>query len=239
MDLSLLQEKIGHSFKKTELLKQALTHSSYANEHGAADNETLEFLGDSIIGFLISEYLFENFPEKTEGELSMLKSALVSSNVLGEIAGSLDIGACLLLGKGEELTGGRQKISILAGALEAVAAAVYIDGGFNDSKNFVLGRLEKVAEKLNNDAGEFRHKGLLQEYIQSEYGVIPDYNISDEVLEGEYIFSAVVSVNGKILGSGKGKSKKKAESEAARQALERFGICGPQRMNQELPKDKE
>ncbi len=224
MDLSALQERIGYIFNSEELLKQALTHGSYANEAGCPDNERLEFLGDALIGFAVSEDLFRRFPGRAEGELSALKAVLVSAGSLGKISESLGIGIHVLLGRGEERGGGRRKGSILADAFEAVAAAVYIDGGIERCREFVLGRLAAEADKLDCDAHKGRYKGLLQEYAQSEYGVIPDYRVNDAGGDGEDArFRAEVSVNGEIIGGGRGKSKKEAETEAAKNALENIG----------------
>ncbi len=223
MDLSF-QEKICFVFNSPDLLRRALTHSSYANESGCADNEVLEFLGDSLIGFVVSEYLINRFPEKTEGELSVFKSALVSSGFLSRIARVLDIGSHLFLGKGEERTGGRERLSILAGAFEAVAAAVYLDGGKEKAGDFILGHIAPEAERLNGDERKGRHKGVLQEYAQTEYARLPDYAVVDESgRDHEKKFTVRVSIAGKTLGCGEGRSKKDAESKAAENALERLG----------------
>ncbi len=225
MDLHGFQSDIGYSFNSEELLRRALTHSSRANESGCADNERLEFLGDAVIGFVVSEYLFEKFPERTEGELSALKAVLVSADFLGKIAEDLGFGSRLFLGRGEERSGGRRKNAILADAFEAVAAAVYIDGGIGKSREFVAGHLAAGAEKLDRDVHKGRYKGLLQEYAQSEYGVIPDYRLKRGGGEGERErFRAEVCVNGRILAEGGGRSKKQAETEAARKALEIIGL---------------
>ncbi len=226
MDLSGFQAEIGYSFSSEELLRQALTHSSRANEAGCADNERLEFLGDAVIGFVVSEYLFEKFPERTEGELAALKAVLVSEGFLGKTAEELGFGERLFLGMGEERDGGRRNKAILADAFEAVAAAVYIDGGIEKSREFIAGHLAAGAERLDMDAHNGRCKGLLQEYAQSEYGVIPVYRLECGGAEGdEERFRAEVGVNGRILAEGRGRSKKKAETEAAKKALEIIGIA--------------
>ncbi len=227
MDLSRLQAEIGYIFKSPELLAQALTHSSFANESGcSADNERLEFLGDSVLGFIVSEHLYGRFPERTEAGLSRLKSVLVSAGVLGRAAGALGLGGCMFLGKGEALTGGRRRESILADAFEAVAAAVFIDGGIESAREFVLRNLGPEVEKLEGDVHKSRYKGLLQEYAQSEFGVIPDYRVLEERggAENER-FTVRVSAGGRILGEGRGKNKKEAEAGAAKEALDNIGTA--------------
>ena len=224
MDLSGLQEKIGYSFNSEKLLEQALTHSSYANESGCRDNEKLEFLGDAVLGFIVSEYLFKRFPGRSEGELSVLKAVMVSAGLLGKISGGLGIGKYVFLGRGQERAGGRENGSILADAFEALAAAVYIDGGLRSSREFVLKNLAVEADKLDRDAHKGRHKGLLQEYAQSEHGMIPDYRAGDAGGDEEGgRFTAEVSVAGEILGQGRGRTKKEAETEAAKKALDNIG----------------
>ncbi len=220
MELFSLQKKIGYDFHSTALLARALTHSSYANETGCEDNERLEFLGDAVIGLIVSGYLFDRFPGRAEGELSVIKSVVVSGETLAKAARKLNLGDYLLLGRGENRSGGRERTSILAGAFESVAAAVYLDGGISAASRLVVSHLSSEADEVERDGCRGRHKGMLQEIARTEYGLVPEYSLLGAAGQGGGMtFSVNVSVGGRVLGSGSGSSKKEAEAEAARRAL--------------------
>ena len=223
-DLAVLQETIGVSFNNPAILEQAVVHSSYVNENPAiapVDNERLEFLGDAILGFIIAEKLYRDFPELTEGEMTRLRSVLVCRETLACVAGTVKLGDYLYLGRGEEAGGGRHKATNLAGALEAVIAAVFFDRGLAVTRKLVLkllgGELNKVAEQ---DV-EVDYKSRLQELIQSKYQVTPAYRLVEAMgPDHNRIFTVEVMAGDVMLGKGSGKSKKVAEAEAARLALE-------------------
>lgn len=217
------EKKIGYEFKDKELLKRALTHSSYANEKGTGlDNERLEFLGDSVLGFITAEYLFEHYKNKQEGELTKKRAYAVCEKTLFGYAEKIGLGDMILLGKGEEHTGGRQRPSIVSDAFEAVIAAIYIDGGIEEAKKFVLPFIEIATETkpVFKD-----YKSVLQEILQQnptekfEYVVVdesgPDHNKE---------FVVEIHMNSNVIGRGKGSSKKKAEQQAAKSALELMGL---------------
>lgn len=216
-----LQRKINYFFKNPSLLNRALTHKSFANEVGEPENEKLEFLGDAIIGMLVSEYLYTRFPRYSEGRMSTIKSAVVSRPTLARKAGDIELGSYLLLGKGEEGSDGRKRPSILANAFEAVVAAIYLDSSLEQCRPFVVKQLEGEIEKISSRGFGKDHKGMLQEYAQSEYGFIPDYHvISTEGPEHKKFFEVTVSLKRIVWGRGKGASKKEAEKAAAKNAWE-------------------
>lgn len=225
-DIDSLQESLNVRLINPSLLEQALIHSSYLNEYpGAvpASNERLEFLGDAVLGFIVAEKLYQNFPGLAEGEMTRIRSALVRGETLAQIARSLKLGDYLYLGKGEEAGGGRQKPANLSGALEAVIAAVYLDRGLAVTRKLVLGWL---AEELQEVAGRGKgidYKSKLQEMIQPEYHLSPSYRtIQAAGPDHDKLFTVEVMIGDKVLGRGAGKSKKLAETKAARDALERF-----------------
>lgn len=219
-----LEKKIEYSYKNKDLLLQALTHSSYANEkeskHGS--NERLEFLGDSVLGVITAEYFYKSFPNMPEGELTKLRSAAVCEKSLYGFAQQINLGDHLFLGKGELNTGGRQRPSILADAFEALIASIYLDGGMEEAQRFVLSFVKKMGKKKLSFSD---YKTTLQEVIQKnpeellEYVLVgesgPDHNKSFEV---------EVHLNSNVIGKGKGKSKKIAEQQAAKEALELMGL---------------
>jgi ribonuclease-3 len=221
-----LEKRLGHPFKKKELLIEALTHRSFYHENpdkADACNERLEFLGDSVLGFVIVEYLFSLDSKLTESVMAKTKSYLVKESVLSEIAGSISLGKYLRLGKGEEATGGRTKGSLLADAVEAVLGAVYLDGGYKKAKELIL-RLFK--EKIDTilRSGEFHDfKTELQEKTQLLFNTIPEYKIiKQECKEHKKIFTVEVYVTGEMFGTGRGRSKKEAETLAAKEALHKL-----------------
>ncbi|MBI4651669.1 ribonuclease III [Candidatus Desantisbacteria bacterium] len=218
-----LQKKIHVDFSNTFLLNQSLTHRSYANEFKdikVLDNENLEFLGDAVLGLIISEYIYLKFPEYKEGDLSKLKSVIVSRSMLAKYGKELGIGKYLLLGKGEKISGGRYRDSIISNAVEALIGAIYLDRGITLSRDFVLSELkEKIdlacSEKLLKD-----YKSILQEYTQLYFKQKPIYEVvyekgPDHIKE----FKVSVSIDRNVYGVGEGKSKKEAEQKAAYFAL--------------------
>ncbi len=231
MDFRLLEEKIGYSFKNKDILKEALTHSSYANElrarkQSVACNERLEFLGDSVLSVVVSEYLFKHFKGLPEGELTRIRAALVQSGALASYARAVGLGDYLLLGNGEEKNKGRERQSTLENAFEALVAAIYIDAGaegFARAEEFVLPIIKKQLE------GEvvLRHldaKTELQQLIQQAEGDFLEYAVIGESgPDHQKEFEVVAKLNSNIIGRGKGRSKREAEQNAAKEALKLFG----------------
>ena len=225
--LSLLEDHLGYRFQDRKIFIEALTHRSFYHENpGTADayNERLEFLGDSVLGFVIVEYLFSLENKLTESVMAKTKSYLVKESILCEIAGDVSLGRHLRLGKGEEVTGGRTKKSLLADAFEAVLGAVYIDGGYEKAREIILRLFREKIDTIMS-SGEFHDfKTELQEKTQMLFGVIPDYNlIKQEGEEHKKIFTVEVCIAAERFGSGYGKSKKEAETLAAKQALKKLG----------------
>jgi len=214
-----LERKLCYSFHDRELLSEALNHSSYANEHrgGLSSNERLEFLGDSVLGFVAAEFLFKRYGNLPEGDLTRMRASLVCEQSLYEVAKELELGRYLKLGRGEEAGGGRERQSILADAVEAVFAAVYLDGGI-DQARALIGR---VLLSQSPDAEERRdYKTTLQEVIQRKSGQVLTYQmVSQSGPDHNKTFLFEVSLNGEAIGRGEGHSKKEAEQAAARDAL--------------------
>lgn len=225
MDYSAFEAKIGYTFKNKELLHEALSHSSYANEqkHGRHSNERLEFLGDSVLSIIVSEHLFSHFKHLPEGELTKIRASLVCEKALYEFSKKIDLGNFIFLGKGEENSGGRNRPSIIADAFEAVIAAVYLDGGIENAKKYVLGFIPKDLDK-NSSKKLNDYKTVLQEVIQRN----PEEKV-EYVLTGESgpdhnkLFEVQVMLNSNVIGTGQGRSKKLAEQMAAKEALELMG----------------
>lgn len=221
-----LQDKIGYQFNNVSLLKEALTHSSYANEHRAQNiryNERLEFLGDAVLSIVVSDYIFKNCPELPEGELTKLRASLVCEKSLYEFAKKIDLGNYLLLSKGERNNGGTDRPSILSDAFEALIAAIYIDGGMKSASkhilNFVIPEIKNSKKKRIND-----YKTTLQEIIQKNPGEQLEYVLVDESgPDHNKHFVVEVHLNSNVIGKGGGRSKKEAEQQAAREALELMG----------------
>ena len=222
-----LEKKLNYTFRNQELLREALNHSSYANEHrsqGLGSNERLEFLGDSVLGFVTAEYLFDRHPDLPEGDLTRIRAALVCEQSLHEVAQKLNLGSYLKLGKGEEAGGGRERTSILADAVEAVFAAVYLDGGIEAASALIHRCLldvqrESVVEERRRD-----YKTALQELVQRHADQVLSYQMVDETgPDHAKTFRAEVQLNGSSIGAGSGHSKKEAEQAAAKAALESLG----------------
>ncbi len=218
--LDALQEKLGYRFKNEDLLITALTHSSYANEKGTVCNERLEFLGDAVLGFVSANYLYNNY-DFPEGELTKHRAARVCEKALCVFATELDIGSCMLLGKGEERMGGRSKPSMLADAFEAVLAAVFLDGGLEEASKIALRYVAR--HDFLDDSKDY--KTILQEIVQRNKEESVEYVLIDESGPAhDKSFTVEVHLNSNVLGMGVGKSKKNAEQRAAKEALSLMGI---------------
>ena len=222
-----LEKKLNYTFRDPALLSEALSHSSYANEHRAAhlnSNEQLEFLGDSVLGFVTAEFLFVQHPDLPEGDLTRIRAALVCEQSLYEVARKLELGKYLKLGRGEEAGGGRERTSILADATEAVFAAVYLDGGIGAASQLIHRVLldaekEEAVEERRKD-----YKTALQELIQRTPGRTITYQLVEETGPDHCrVFVMEVSVDGQVSGRGEGRSKKEAEQAAAKAALKLLG----------------
>ena len=225
-DLEALQESLGVSFNDLSRLRQALIHSSYVNENpgsALAANERLEFLGDAVLGLAITEKLYQELPIATEGEMTQLRAALVSRDTLARLAKVTGLGDYLYLGKGEEISGGRDKPANLASALEAIIAAIFLDHNLATSKHFVLRLFQQELEKVISQGGIVNYKTQLQELIQARGQPLPVYYLLEaRGPDHEPQFTIEVRSGDTVLGQGVGKSKKLAETEAARSALERL-----------------
>jgi len=217
-----LIKNIGYEFKNKELLTMALTHSSFANESksNSQSYERLEFLGDSILSFVVSTNIYEKFTTLPEGAMSKLRAAIVCERSLEECAKAINIGEYLILSKGEELTGGRQRPSILADVFEAILAAIYLDGGIEPAKKFVITHLKDTLEKAQSGKGIFNdYKTALQEMMQRDDNNVEYVHIKEEGPEHNKIFTVEINFMGVKLASGSGRSKKEAEQNAAKKAI--------------------
>jgi len=225
-DLAVLQQILGVSFKDPSLLEQALIHSSYVNENpglALTSNERLEFLGDAVLGSVIAEKLYHDLPSFTEGEMTKLRATLVRRDTLARVARAIGLGDYLYLGKGEESSGGRHKLVNLAGALEAVIAAIYLDQGLATAKNFILRLFNTELQKVVSRGAEVNYKSQLQELIQAREQQTPAYYVIEaKGPDHDRRFTVEVRAGDTVLGRGSGRSKKEAETEAARSALERL-----------------
>lgn len=222
--ISSFEEKIGYVFNDKENIQVALTHSSFANEHKEYKyNERLEFLGDSVLGLVVSDYLFSVRTDLPEGQLTKFRANVVCEESLSVVARKLNLGEYLLLGNGERQSGGSDRDSILADATEAVIAAIYIDGGLDKAKEFIMYNLRDVIAKTI-DGNIFRdYKTILQEVIQSKNGRISYRLVQEKGPDHDKVFEMEVRSGNKVLGFGVGKNKKDAEKEAAKNALENMG----------------
>ena len=217
-----LEAAIGYKFRNISLLQNALAHSSYANErwhNSLMSNERLEFLGDSILGMVVAEYLYRSFPDRPEGELTRMRADMVCEKTLAAVAGRIDLGRHLLLGNGEEQGGGRTRNSILADAVESVIAASFLDGGMEAARQFIekFILVEVPVKKLHN----VDYKTGLQELVQQKKNQVLSYTLVGESgPDHDKRFEVEVKLNGKVVGVGSGSSKKRAEQDAARTAME-------------------
>lgn len=229
-DIVALEEKIGYSFKSKDILREALTHSSYANElkarkQEAVCNERLEFLGDSVLSVVVSEYLFADFPSLPEGELTQRRAALVQSGALASYARAISLGDFLYLGHGEEKSKGRERRSTLENAFEALVAAIYIDAGengFDEARKFLIPIIKKQLHSL--DLRRIDAKTELQQLIQQAEGDFLEYIVVGESgPDHNKEFEVIARLNSNVIGRGKGHSKREAEQNAAKEALKLFG----------------
>ncbi len=222
-----LEKRLDYKFNNLKLLKNALVHSSYANEirENTHSNERLEFLGDSVLSIIVAEHIFNKYPDMPEGELTKMRASLVCEKSLCFFARELGIGEYLLLGKGEDKNGGRERDSILADAFEAVLAAIYIDGGMDAAKKHIFNTVLRDVDHHIDDADSFKdYKTLLQEIIQRNPEESVSYILIDEQgPDHDKVFTVQVRLNSNVIGQGTGKSKKQAEQMAARQALKLMG----------------
>ena len=225
-DLNTLQNTLGVKFRDISLLEKSLVHRSYLNENQGIEsdsNERLEYLGDAVLGFIVAEKLYKDFPDYDEGRMTRLRSVLVRRETLARISRSINLGEYLFLGKGEDTSGGRNKSANLACALEAVIAAVYLDQGIVKTRKMIFRLLEEEWQKAIKKPATIDYKSKLQELIQSREQKIPSYQVTG-TSGPDHIktFDVEVRLGNEVLGSGSGKSKKEAETEAARAALEKL-----------------
>jgi len=225
-DLAALQQALGVSFNDLPLLERALVHGSYINESPSltsTSNERLEFLGDAVLGLIVAEKLYQDFPHSNEGEMTRLRAALIRRDTLARMARAIRLGNYLYLGKGEEASGGRNKPANLAGALEAVTAAIFLDRGSAITRDFILRLLSPELQKVVSQGAGVDYKSQLQELIQAREQQAPVYRVVEAIgPDHDKRFTVEVRVGDTVLGRGSGKGKKAAETEAARSALERF-----------------
>lgn len=222
--MQTLEQAIGYTFRDKSLLKQALSHSSYANEvlkNGLKSYERLEFLGDSVLGFVTADYLYHSFGSLHEGELTKLRAELVCEKSLVLTAQALSVSDYLLLGRGEDAGGGRTRASIIADVVESIIAAIYLDGGFEPAKGFIYRFvLNNAQEKLRLSAD---YKTMLQELVQRKKEQVLEYHLLSETgPDHEKVFSVSVTLNGETVGKGTGTSKKRAEQAAAQEAIRKL-----------------
>ena len=219
-----LETAIGYRFRDIQLLQNALANSSYANErwhNSLLSNERLEFLGDSVLGMLVAEYLYRTFPDRPEGELTRMRADMVCEHTLATVANKIDLGTHLLLGHGEERLGGRSRESILADAVESVIAACFLDGGLEAAAQFVQKYIlvEVPVSRLNN----MDYKTALQELVQQKKNQVLSYTLAGQSgPDHDKQFEVEVSLNGAVVGCGSGRSKKRAEQMAAKSAIEKL-----------------
>lgn len=219
---SEIQQRIGYRFNSVELLALSLTHKSFANENRVpSHNERMEFLGDAVLNLLISEHLMKSYPDATEGNLSRLRAAIVSEPALAAVARVLGLGSHLLLGRGEDQTGGRNKPSLLANSLEALIAAIYLDGGKTAAEQFVLGFFNDTIVSICAPGASVDYKTSLQELCQERLKQLPEYRLASETGPDHCKeFTVEIVLRNEVCGSGIGRNKKEAEQKAAKAALE-------------------
>jgi len=221
--LKKFERLIKHVFRNKQLLSQALIHRSYAYEHTdgkISDNERLEFLGDAVLGLAISDCIFARFPDFLEGEMTRIRSVLVSRSTLEGLARRLDLGGLISLGKGEAASGGAEQTKNLSGAFEAIIGAIYVDGGFKKASKFIESQFKAELEKISANGAQKDYKSILQEYTSKLYKATPKYVvISEEGPDHKKHFEVAVFFGGMMQGAGKGKNKKSAEQDAAYKAL--------------------
>jgi ribonuclease III len=225
-ELTALENALGYQFKDTGLLRVALQHSSYVNEHqdlALQDNERLEFLGDAVLDLVITHILMDQFPQTREGELSRMRATIVNESQLADVAQRLNLGQHLLLGKGEALSHGQEKSSILANALEAIVAAVYLDGGLQAIFEVIERQFSEIISQIGEKLGAEDFKSPLQELVQVQFKTIPDYTVvAESGPDHDKTFEVRLSIGTFLTTRGVGKSKKAAEQAAAHVALEKL-----------------
>ncbi|UCF77750.1 MAG: ribonuclease III [Candidatus Eiseniibacteriota bacterium] len=223
-----LQRLMGIGFENPEILRQALTHRSYVHENptrGTESNGRMEFLGDSVLGLVANQFLYARFPLAEEGELTKMKSLLVSKAVLARSGRAMRLGQFLFLSEAEVESGGRERTSIIADSFEAIIGAIFLDQGLGAAGKFINEHLLRDANKIIRDSKHRNYKSILQEYVQGEHRVHPRYRVlSEEGPEHEKLFTVEVTVQKRVLGRGTGKNKKEAEQAAAREALTRMEL---------------
>ena len=229
--LDTLQNSLSYLFNDISLLREAMTHRSFANEHSGGEewrhNERLEFLGDAVLNLSLTTMLLDQYPDLPEGHLSKIRAGQVNEKKLASLSLQLGLGAYLLIGKGEERTGGREKPSLLADTFEAVLGAIYLDGGFKAALSFV-DRLFRSQFESSTHFSSQDYKTLLQEHCQGTLKTIPDYRVfREEGPDHKKIFFVEVIIQGQVISIGKGKTKKEAQQKAAEKALVQFEIITP------------
>lgn len=228
--LDELQSSLGFSFSDPAILRQAFIHPSYANENPgprAGDNQTMEFLGDSVLNMLVAEALYRGFPALAEGKLTEIRISMVRQEKLAEKAEALQLGGHLVLGKGEEASGGRSKRNNLADTFEALTAAIFLDRGLDAARQFILSAFDKDLEEIRSGKLLQNYKAMLQELTQAEYRALPEYEIIESTgPDHDKVFVVSVSLGDVVLAVGSGKTRKAAESEAARVACLKLSAGG-------------
>lgn len=218
-----VEAMLNYRFADQDLLRTALTHSSYVNESvsgAGADNERMEYLGDAVLDFIVADWLFREYPELTEGEMTNLRALLVREETLAHLARAISLGECLLLGKGEDESGGRGRAHNLCAGFEALIGAAYLDGGMEPIRGWLLPMMRPELHRALRDQSVRDPKSLLQEWAQGRYHLTPAYEtVAEEGPDHAKQFSVQVVVNGQVLGQGKGRSKQSAAQDAARAAL--------------------
>lgn len=223
MDLKKLEQEIGYEFKNKEILKKALTHTSYAYEKNLESNEKLEYLGDSILEFISSKYLYNNYKKLNEGEMTKVRATVVCEDSLYKVAVKHNFSDFLYLGKSERMNNGHLSKAILADSVEAVIAAMYLDSNLETAQKFIIENLKDAIEIASKNVGNKDYKTVLQEKLQVHGNISIKYSIvREEGPDHDKLFESIVNVNGKEIGRGIGKSKKMSEMEAARDALKRI-----------------
>ena len=221
IELEIFEKKIGYTFQNKELLKNALTHTSYAFENHIQSNEKLEFLGDSILEFISSKYLYAHFPKLTEGEMTKVRATIVCEESLYKIAKKHNFSDFLYLGKSELASHKEARLAIMADSVEALIAAIYFDSDLEEAEKFIVENLKESAEIASKHVGEKDYKTVLQEILQQHGEVKIQYEIiKEQGPDHDKLFTAEVKYNGKALAVGEGRTKKAAEMEAAKKAIE-------------------
>ncbi len=223
VEIGRLEKALSYHFNDINLLIEALTHSSFVHENPdikRRDNERLEFLGDSVLGLTITDYLYNTYRDMDESRMAYIRSYLVRRSVLYELANHLSLGDYIYLGRGEEITGGRSKRSILSNAMEALIGAIFLDSNYEKAKDVIMGLIRKTIDDVVSSGAILDYKSELQRRAELKFGKLPEYRVvKEEGEEHEKIFEVEVYIDSNLLGKGKGKSKKDAEHEAARSAL--------------------